>query len=63
MSVNRLESLIWPLIFGGMIVIGLGLAVEARDATLGWGMVVAGGIAAAIGVVLIVVRARLPDRP
>jgi hypothetical protein len=63
MSVNRLESLIWPLIFGGMIVIGLGLAVQGRDATLGWGMVIAGGIAAAIGVVLIVVRARLPDRP
>lgn len=63
MSVNKLETTIWVLIFGGLVVFGLGFAVQAADAVLGWGMVIAGGCIAAVGAVLIVVRSRLPDAP
>ena len=59
LTVATLEKLIWMLIFGGLFVLGLGLAVERSDFALGWSMVVAGGIATAVGVVLIVVRSRI----
>lgn len=63
MSVNRLETTIWVLIFGGLALLGFGLAVQRSDAAIGWGMVVAGGLLAAVGAVLIVVRSRLADSP
>lgn len=62
MSTARLDVLIWVLIFGGLVLLGLGIAVQRSDAALGWGMIVAGAIVAAIGVLLIVVRSRIPDR-
>ena len=62
MSTQRLETAIWVLIFGGLAVAGLGLAVQRSDAALGWGMIGAGALATAIGVLLIVVRARAGDR-
>ena len=37
----------------------LGLATGRSDAALGWSLVLGGGLAAAVGVVLIAVRARL----
>lgn len=63
MSTGRLEVLIWVLIFGGLAVLGLGLAVQRSEPALGWGMVVVGAIVAAVGALLIVVRSRIPDRP
>lgn len=62
MSTQKLDVAIWVLIFGGLLLLGLGIAVERSDAALGWGMIVAGAIAAAVGVLLIVVRSRIPDR-
>lgn len=61
MSVNTLETTIWALIFGGLVVFGLGFAVQLSDAAFGWGMIVAGGIIAAVGVLLVVVRSRIDD--
>ncbi len=65
MSTNALDTLIWVLIYGGLVVLGLGLAVQRSDAALGWGLVVAGGVIAVVGVLLVVVRARMKsqDRP
>jgi formate hydrogenlyase subunit 3/multisubunit Na+/H+ antiporter MnhD subunit len=65
MSASALETLIWVLIYGGLIVLGLGIAVQRSDAAFGWGLVVAGGILALAGVLLIVVRSRMKrqDRP
>jgi hypothetical protein len=59
MSTRRIETLIWLLIYGGLIVAALGLSVRASDPTLGWGLVIGGAIVAVIGVVLIVVRSRM----
>ncbi len=61
MSTARVELLTWVLIFGGLLVLGLGIAVGRSDAALGWAIGVAGGIAAAVGVVLIWVRSRMKD--
>lgn len=58
-AVQRIETLVWVLLYGGLLVVGLGLSVQRSDATLGWSMVIVGAIVAAVGVVLIVVRARM----
>lgn len=63
MSTAALEVLIWVLIFGGLVILGLGFSVERSDAALGWSLVVAGGIAAAVGALLVVVRSRIADEP
>ena len=58
-SVVRLHKAIWSLIYGGLLLLVLGLFVEKSDATIGWVMVVAGGVAAVLGCVLIYVRSRI----
>ncbi len=57
-NLKRLQSLIWLLIYGGLLTLVLGLAVGRSDGILGHSLVVGGGIVAALGVVLIFVRAR-----
>lgn len=59
MQASTLEKLIWILIYGGLLSVGLGLAVQRTDAALGWGIVTAGGVTAAVGAVLIFVRSRM----
>lgn len=61
MKPARLETLVWVLIYGGLLLVGLGLAVQQRAGLLGWSLVAGGGVLALAGVVLIVVRARLPE--
>ena len=56
----RLEKWIWILIYGGLFVVILGIATGRSDALLGWIMAVPGALIAAIGIVLIYVRSRLP---
>ena len=58
-KVRRVETLIWVLIYGGLIAVGLGIAVEDSDRALGWSIAVGGAIVAAVGAVLIVVRSRM----
>jgi vacuolar-type H+-ATPase subunit I/STV1 len=59
MSAPALEKLVWVLIYGGLLMVGLGLAVQRNDASLGWSMVGIGVIAAAVGAVLVWVRSRM----
>lgn len=58
-NVARLQALIWVLIYGGLLTLVLGLSVERVDDAIGWSMVVAGGVIAAVGFVLIYVRSRI----
>jgi hypothetical protein len=62
-SVARLQTLIWVLIYGGLLTLVLGLSVERSNDAIGWSMVVAGGLVAAIGFVLIYVRSRIKVGP
>jgi hypothetical protein len=61
MAWPRTDLAIWFLIYGGMIIVMLGLFVGARDAALGWTLGGVGGVAALAGVVLVWVRSRLGD--
>ena len=58
-NLQRLHKLIWVLIYGGLLTLVLGLATGRSDAALGWSLALGGGLAAAVGVVLSAVRARL----
>lgn len=57
----RLETWIWVLIYGGLFAVILGMATGRESEVLGWSLAVPGAIVAAVGVVLIFVRARLKD--
>jgi len=55
-----LERLTWILIYGGLLTLVLGLWVEPiDDDDTGWLLVAGGGLAAAVGLVLIYVRSRI----
>jgi len=55
----RIERLIWILIYGGLLVLILGLVILPVEPAFAWSMIVLGGCVAAAGVVLIWVRSRL----
>ena len=58
-SVARLQALIWVLIYGGLLTLVLGLAVERIDDEVGWTLVLGGGLVAVAGFALIYVRSRI----
>ena len=58
-TLQRLHKIIWALIYGGLLTLVLGIATARTDAATGWVLMVGGGVVAAVGVVLIAVRARL----
>ena len=58
-TLQRLHKIIWALIYGGLLTLVLGIATARTDEMLGWVLMVGGGAVAAVGVVLIAVRARL----
>ncbi|MFY9513060.1 MAG: hypothetical protein WAQ05_19015 [Rubrivivax sp.] len=60
MAPKQLETLAWVLIYGGLLSLSLGIFVQRLHDPIGWTLAVAGGVAAAAGVVLIWVRSRLP---
>jgi uncharacterized membrane protein len=59
MKTSTVEALVWVLVYGGLLLLCLGLFVARTDSTLGWVLVLAGAAIAAVGVVLIVVRSRM----
>lgn len=62
-TLQRLHKLIWVLIYGGLLTLVLGIATARTDEATGWALMVGGGVVAAVGVVLIAVRARLKADP
>jgi hypothetical protein len=61
MKRDTLDKLIWTLIYGGLLGVGLGLSVQRNDHALGWGIVAVGSVVAAVGALLIYVRSRMKD--
>jgi vacuolar-type H+-ATPase subunit I/STV1 len=57
--IQRLQRLIWVLIYGGLLTLVLGLSMQRSDDALGWSMVTAGALLALVGAVLIYVRSRM----
>jgi hypothetical protein len=62
-TLARLDALIWTLIYGGLFALILGIASHDETVIGGWSLSVLGMIAAAAGVVLVVVRSRLREMP
>ncbi|MEW6707135.1 MAG: hypothetical protein AB1430_19985 [Pseudomonadota bacterium] len=63
MKPSTLETLIWVLIYGGLLVLALSFFVSKRDDALGLTLAAAGTLAAVLGAVMIVVRSRMKDTP
>ena len=58
-AVARFHMLIWSLIYGGLLALVLGVAVERSDEATGWPLVLIGGILAATGFFLIYLRSKI----
>jgi hypothetical protein len=58
MSNNQLDVLIWVLIYGGLLTLGLGLATPERAGDVRLLLASAGGVAVFLGAGLIWVRSR-----
>ncbi|HEX6706551.1 MAG TPA: hypothetical protein VF169_17460 [Albitalea sp.] len=63
MKTTTVDKLIWILMYGGLLGVGLGLSVQRSDEVLGWSLAVIGGVVASLGAVLVAVRARMKDSP
>lgn len=61
MSAKALETWSWVLIYGGLLLLCLGIFVVPGDAGLGYALCAVGVVLAAGGVVLIARRARLTE--
>ena len=59
-STQRLGTLIWVLIFGGLFVLGIGIALDRAGQSFSWIFLAAGPLAIVVGCVLIWVRSRMP---
>ena len=59
MKTSTVEAWVWVLVYGGLLLLCLGLFVGRSQTALGWAMALAGGALAVAGVVLIVVRSRM----
>lgn len=57
----RLETLIWTLIYGGLLALIVGAFMGRGAEGSGVGLMVLGAVVAVIGVVLIYVRSRLRE--
>ena len=61
-TLRRLDVLVWSLLYGGLLLLVLGLATHDETAIAGWSMTVVGAVMAVAGIILIVVRARMTPR-
>jgi hypothetical protein len=61
MSVARIETLTWVLIFAGLATLGLGWSVQRSDDLLGWVLMGGGIVAMGAGALLVWVRSRMHD--
>ena len=63
MNAARIQKWVWILIYGGMFLLALGLSVQLRDESLGWGIAAPGIALIAAGILLIWLRSRIKDSP
>ena len=62
LSTGPIEALVWVLVYGGLLVFGLGVALSRGGLDYGWSILVAGLVIAVAGAVLIYVRSRMAER-
>lgn len=57
----RMETLIWVLIYGGLLAVVVSLFLPDSAPGLTWGLGVAGGVVVAVGVALLIVRSHMRE--
>ena len=61
-SAERIETWVWVLIYGGLLVCALGVALSRGGLDYGWTVSLVGIVFAVAGAVLVYVRSRMTDR-
>jgi hypothetical protein len=61
MTTDKVEKLVWVLIYGGLLAVSLGLFVKRSAEGLGWTLIVLGAAVATVGAALVWVRSRMPE--
>ncbi len=59
MAPKQLETLVWVLIYGGLLTLSLGVFVQQLHDPIGWTLTIVGAVAAVAGAVLVWVRSRM----
>ena len=59
--VRRLGFAAWAMIYSGLLLAAVGLALKRHEVEWSWILIAAGALDAVAGVVLVWVRSRLPD--
>ena len=62
-AMARLHTIIWSLIFVGLLTVILGFFVVKTNDVIGWTMVALGGVLTVVGAVLIYVRSTYTSKP
>lgn len=62
MKPSTLDTLIWVFLYGGLLIVGLGLSISRSQASLGWTVVSGGAVVAGIGAALVYVRSRMNEK-
>ena len=63
LSIAKVEVLIWVLIYGGLLVLAVGLALREVHGLLAGTVSLIGGLIVAVGVALIWIRSRMVNPP
>lgn len=59
-TTERIETLVWVFVYGGLFLIAVGAALHRADQGLGVISIAGGGACVVVGAVLVWVRSRLP---
>jgi len=63
MKAARIGTWIWVLVYAGLILGGVGLAVRRGDPSLGWPITIVGGALIVAGALLVWIRSRMNVDP
>ena len=59
MNAKKMEKWVWIFVYAGIVVGGVGLALQRGDSTLGWTLTSLGGASILAGATLIWLRSRI----
>jgi membrane protein DedA with SNARE-associated domain len=63
-TATRIDAWIWVVVYGGLIVLGVGLTMQRSDDAFGWVIAMFGALLIAVGALLVWIRSRIKtDRP
>ena len=61
MKTSTVETWVWVLLYGGLLVLSLSVFVARADAAFGWGLGIGGTLATALGALLVYLRSRMKE--